>query len=112
VEFLDYSQFAGKFNYTATQTLGDTSFTFADLVDTEHASDIVSVKKTPLDAAVELGRDEGQAGPLTANNTPLTVQGVLGSGGVSGGLPTQAIGVGYEVRSKTIPESGMLPWPS
>jgi hypothetical protein len=112
VDYLDYNAFAGKFVYSAGQQLGNTSFTFADLVDTEHASDVVEVKKTALDAAVELGQDAGQAGPLTANNTSLTVQGVLGSGGVSGGLPTQALGVGYEVKSKKIPDAGLTPWPS
>ena len=112
VEYLDYQQFAGNFVYSADQKLGNTSFTFADLVDTEHASDVVSVKKTPLDAAVELGQDAGQAGPLTANNTDLTVQGILGSGGVSGGRPTQAVGTGFEVRTKQIPEGGFTPWQS
>lgn len=111
LQYLDYTEFAGKFVYTSDYRLGNTSFTLADLVDTEHANDVVTPKKTPLDAAVELGRDGGQAGPLTANDTPITVQGVLGSGGVSGGLPTQASGVSYEVPGRTIPEIGLSPWP-
>lgn len=112
VNFLDYSAFAGQFVYSAGQQLGNTSFTFADLVDTEHASDVVGVKKTPVDAAVQLGRDAGQAGPLSANNIDLTVQGMLGSGGVSGGIPTQAMGTSYEVKSRQMPEGGLNPWQS
>lgn len=112
IDYLDFNAYAGQFVYTADHRLGNTSFTLADLVDTEHASEIVAPKKTPTDAAIALGQESGTVGPLNASTADLTQQGMLGSGGVSGGLPTQAVGTPFEVTSKQIPEGGISPWQS
>lgn len=109
VDYLDFDTFAGTYTYDASYRLGNTSFTLADLVDTELTSGIVTEKKTPLDASVELGREPG-LGTLSANTTDLTEQGRLGSGGLSGGLPTQAAGPGYDISR--IDELRLSPWRS
>jgi hypothetical protein len=82
IDFLDFKNFAGQFNYTASQQVGGTSFAYGALVDTVIVPDVVSTRATPADAAVALGATP-VAIALTADTSTPAGQGVVGSNGTS-----------------------------